>query len=45
VTYKPCLGKEPRDTENINELIKEVVDKSGILLFLLPPKKKFTLGA
>lgn len=38
VTYKPLVGKER--VENINELIKEVFDKAGMLLFFTAGKKE-----
>lgn len=38
VTYKPSLGKE--SIEDINTLIKEVLDKAGVLLFYTVAKKE-----
>lgn len=38
VTYKPCVGKDAAD--DINGLVKELIDKSGRLLFFTVGKKE-----
>lgn len=38
VSYKPCIGK--KSVEDINSLIAEVIEKSGVLLFFTAGKKE-----